>query len=355
MSSFGTTGGSSTSRTLTPRPNRFPHGQGFNPSELNTPGVAPTGLGERSFNYLRNSVKIVVDAYDGTMTFYANDPDDALIRAWQGVFPTLFQPMSEFPTDLRPHLRVPEELFNVQTRVYGRYHVQNADTFYDQADLWTVPLGQTSESSLPSEAYYVIMSLPEAVDPEFLLLQPMIPKDRPNMIAWVAARNDGENYGQTLVYRFPTETSVFGPAQIEASIDADPEISAQFTLWSQSGSNVIRGNLIVVPVGESLIYLQPVYLQATSSQVPGVPEDHRRLADDGRLGRHPPPGTRSAPSRPGRWSRADPDAAATRPDPDARPDRNARSGILAAVGRRCGPRRIREPPLRARPASTPRR
>jgi len=248
--------------------NRFPHGQGFNPSELNTPGVAPTGLGERSFNYLRNSVKVVVDAYDGTMTFYANDPDDALIRAWQGVFPTLFQPMSDFPTDLRPHLRVPEELFNVQTRVYGRYHVQNADTFYDQADLWTVPLAQTTESSLPSEAYYVIMSLPEEVDPEFLLLQPMIPKDRPNMIAWVAARNDGDSYGQTLVYRFPTETSVFGPAQIEASIDADPEISAQFTLWSQAGSNVIRGNLIVVPVGDSLIYLQPVYLQATSSKFP---------------------------------------------------------------------------------------
>jgi uncharacterized protein len=248
--------------------NRFPHGQGFHPNDLNAPGVVPTGLGDSGFNYLRNSVKIVVDAYDGTMSYYVNDPDDPLIRAWQGVFPTLFQPMSDFPTDLRAHLRVPEELFNVQTQVYGRYHVQNADTFYDSADLWTVPVGQTSESSLPSEAYYVIMSLPEAVDPEFLLLQPMIPKDRPNMIAWVAARNDGEHYGQTLVYRFPTETSVFGPAQIEASIDADPEISAQFTLWSQSGSNVIRGNLIVVPVGDSLIYLQPVYLQATSSKFP---------------------------------------------------------------------------------------
>jgi uncharacterized membrane protein (UPF0182 family) len=247
---------------------RFPHGQGFNPNELNAPGVAGTGLGESSFNYLRNSVKIVVDAYDGTMTYYANDPDDPLIRAWQSVFPTLFKPMTDFPADLRPHLRVPEELFNVQTRVYGRYHVQNADTFYGSEDLWTVPLGQTSESSLPSEAYYVIMSLPEAVNPEFLLLQPMIPSARPNMIAWVAARNDGADYGQTLVYRFPTETSVFGPAQIEASIDADPEISAQFTLWSQSGSNVIRGNLIVVPVGDSLVYLQPVYLQATSSKFP---------------------------------------------------------------------------------------
>jgi uncharacterized membrane protein (UPF0182 family) len=176
--------------------------------------------------------------------------------------------MSEFPADLRPHLRVPEELFNVQTRVYGRYHVQNPLTFYQQDDLWTVPIGQTSESALPSEAYYVIMSLPEAVNPEFLLLQPMIPKDRPNMIAWVAARNDGEAYGETRVYRFPTETSVFGPAQIEAQINSDPEISAQFTLWGQSGSKVIQGNLIVVPVGDSLVYLQPVYLQATSAKFP---------------------------------------------------------------------------------------
>ena len=247
---------------------RFPHAQPFNPSDLNAAGVAPTGLGDDAINYLRNSVKVVVDAYDGTMTFYANDPNDPLIRAWQGVFPTLFHPMSEFPADLRPHIRVPEELFNVQTRVYGRYHVQNPLTFYQQDDLWTVPTGQSSESSLPSEAYYVIMSLPEAVNPEFLLLQPMIPKDRPNMIAWVAARNDGDNYGQTLVYRFPTETSVFGPAQIEAQIQSDPEISAQFTLWSQSGSQVIQGNLIVVPVGDSLIYLQPVYLQATSAKFP---------------------------------------------------------------------------------------
>jgi uncharacterized protein len=247
---------------------RFPHGQQFSPTTLNDSGTVPTGLGEASFNYIRNSVKIVVDAYDGTMTFYANDPDDPLLRAWQGVFPTLFQPMTTFPTDLRPHLRVPEELFNVQTRVYGRYHVENPLTYYSQDDLWTVPTGQSTQQSLSTEAYYVIMSLPEEDTPEFLLLQPMIPKDRPNMIAWVAARNDPDVYGETLVYRFPTETSIFGPAQIEAQIDADPEISAQFTLWSQSGSEVIRGNLIVVPVGESLVYLQPVYLRSTSSKFP---------------------------------------------------------------------------------------
>jgi uncharacterized membrane protein (UPF0182 family) len=242
---------------------RFPNAQAFNPAELGT-----TGLGGDDINYLRNSVKIVMNAYDGTMTFYVSDPNDPLIRAWQGIFPTLFHPMSEFPSDLRPHLRIPEELFNVQTRMYGRYHVTNPQTFYGENDVWTVPTGQTSEESLPSEAYYVIMSLPAENSPEFLLLQPMIPRERPNMIAWVAVRMDGNAYGQTLVYRFPAETNVFGPEQIEAQISADPVISSQFTLWNQSGSKVIRGNLIVVPVGDSLIYLQPVYLQATSAKFP---------------------------------------------------------------------------------------
>jgi uncharacterized membrane protein (UPF0182 family) len=242
---------------------RFPHAQQFDLS-----GLTNSTLGTEPFNYIRNSVKIVEDAYDGTMSFYVNDPDDPLIRAWQGVFPTIFRPMSEFPADLRPHLRVPEELFNVQTQVYGRYHVQNELTFYQQDDLWTVPNVKTTDQTLPSEAYYVIMSLPEAVNPEFLLLQPMIPKDRPNMIAWVAARNDGDAYGQTRVYRFPTGTSVFGPEQIEARIDSDSEISAQITLWNASGSEVVRGNLIVVPVGDSIVYLQPVYLRSTSTKFP---------------------------------------------------------------------------------------
>ena len=244
---------------------RFPHAQAFDPgAEFGQ----VTGLGDAPFNYIRNSVKIVTDAYDGTMSFYVNTPGDPLIRAWEGVFPTLFKPMSDFPADLLPHLRVPEELFNVQTRMYGRYHVQNPETFYSQEDLWTPAVGATSEQSLPGEAYYVIMSLPEAVNPEFLLLQPMIPKGRPNMIAWLAARNDAPNYGQVRVYRFPSQSSIFGPAQIEAQIDSDPIISAQFTLWGQSGSKVIRGNLIVVPVGDSLVYLQPVYLQATSAKFP---------------------------------------------------------------------------------------
>jgi uncharacterized membrane protein (UPF0182 family) len=163
---------------------------------------------------------------------------------------------------------VPEDLFNVQTDLFGRYHVTDPETFFREDDRWTVPSGQTSDQSLPSEAYYVIMRMPGEPDPEFLLLQPMVPTSRPNMIAWIAARNDPEHYGGVRVYRFPTDTSVFGPAQIEARIDQDPTISAQVTLWDQSGSQVIRGNLIVVPIGDTLIYLQPVYLQSTSSSFP---------------------------------------------------------------------------------------
>jgi uncharacterized membrane protein (UPF0182 family) len=209
-----------------------------------------------------------MDAYDGTMTFYVADPSDPIIRDYEAIFPELFRPLSDVPADLTPHLRYPEELFNVQTQMFGRYHVTDAETFYSTNDQWTVPSGKTNEQSLPSEAYYVVMRMPGEPDPEFLLLQPMVPASKLNMIAWVAARNDNPNYGAVRVFRFPTDTAVLGPAQIEARIDQDPTISAQITLWNQSGSDVIRGNLIVVPVGDSLIYLQPVYLQSTSSKFP---------------------------------------------------------------------------------------
>jgi uncharacterized membrane protein (UPF0182 family) len=155
--------------------------------------------------------------------------------------------------------------------MFGAYHVTDPQQFFRTDDLWTVPQrapGDTSTQTLPSEAYYVVMRMPGEAESEFLLLQPMVPLKRPNMIAWVAARNDGDVRGDTRVYRFPAETTVFGPAQIEARIDQDPIISQQITLWNQSGSAVIRGNLIVVPLGDSLIYLQPVYLQSTSSSFP---------------------------------------------------------------------------------------
>jgi uncharacterized membrane protein (UPF0182 family) len=243
---------------------RFPHAQGFDPAAS---GVEGTRLGD-PFNYIRNSVKITMDAYDGTMHFYIADDQDPIIRAYDGVFPTMFEPLSALPADLRSHLRVPEELFNVQTRVFGRYHVRDPLRFFQSDDLWTVPQAQGSSQSLPNEAYYVIMRMPGESEAEFLLLQPMVPRERPNMIAWVAARQDAPNYGATRVYRFPADTTIFGPAQIEARIVQDPQISQQFTLWSQGGSTVIQGNLIVVPVGDSLIYLQPVYLQSQQSAFP---------------------------------------------------------------------------------------
>jgi uncharacterized membrane protein (UPF0182 family) len=244
--------------------NEFPHAQAFDPSTL----AAGTGLAGDDFNYIRNSVKIVTNAYDGTMTFYIADDADPIIRAWAGVFPTLFKPLSELPADLSPHLRVPEELFNVQTRMYGRYHVTDPGIFFSGNDVWEIPTASKNTQNLPPEAYYVVMRIPGEPKAEFLLLQPMIPKGRPNMIAWVAAQNDPDSYGQTTVFRFPSESSIFGPSQIEAQIDADPVISGQFTLWSQAGSTVVRGNLIVVPVGNSLIYLQPVYLQSKSANFP---------------------------------------------------------------------------------------
>ncbi|MEX1169452.1 MAG: UPF0182 family protein [Chloroflexota bacterium] len=241
---------------------RFPHAQSFNPQEA----LEGTRLGGR-LNYIRNSVKITMDAYDGTMRFYMSDPADPIVRAYAGVFPGLFVPLDAMPADLRAHLRVPEELFNVQTRVYGRYHVTDTQQFFRTDDLWTVPQ-VASEGSLPSEAYYVVMRLPGEAEVEFTLLQPMVPTNRPNMIAWVAARMDEPNYGSTIVYRFPADSTIFGPAQIEARIDQDAAISQQISLWNQSGSQVIRGNLIVLPLGESLIYLQPVYLQSTGSAFP---------------------------------------------------------------------------------------
>ncbi|MEA2629926.1 MAG: uncharacterized protein QOE66_145, partial [Chloroflexota bacterium] len=243
---------------------RFPNAQGFDGSSL----PAGSGLAHDSFNYIRNSVKIVQDAYDGTLTFYDADPADPIVRAYEGVFPGMFHPLTEMPADLQTHLRVPEELFDVQTRQYATYHITDPGTLFYKSDVWTVPSSSGSDQGLPPEAYYVVMRLPDAPDPEFLLLQPMVPASRPNMIAWVAARNDGAQRGTELVYQFPQDTTVLGPNQIEARIDADPTISAQISLWNQSGSKVIKGNLIVIPLQDSIIYLQPIYLQSTNSKFP---------------------------------------------------------------------------------------
>ena len=242
--------------------NRFPNAQYFDPSVLATSSF------DRPANYIRNSIKATVDLYTGETKLYVADAADPIARAWSGVFPGLLRPLDEMPADLRAHLRVGEAGFDAATRVYARYHVTDPQTFYRQDDVWTVPEAAAGSQSLPGEAYYVRVRLPGKEATEFALIQPLVPTSRPNMIAWVAARNDGENYGQVVSYRFPKDTSVFGPSQVGARIDADPIISAQTTLWDQSGSLVTRGNLIVTPIGNTLVYLQPVYLQSTSSSFP---------------------------------------------------------------------------------------
>jgi uncharacterized membrane protein (UPF0182 family) len=208
-----------------------------------------------------------MDTYDGSMSFYVADPADPLIRAWSGIFPEVFKPLDLMPADLRAHLRVPEELFNIQTITYARYHVTDPSSFYQGNDLWTIPQSNAAAASgqLPMEAYYVTMRMPGEASPEFLLLQPMVPQQRPNMIAWVAARSDGGNYGKVNVFQFPPDTSIFGPAQIQSRISQNPAISAQVSLWDQAGSQVLYGNLIVIPVQDSIIYLEPIYLQSTGS------------------------------------------------------------------------------------------
>jgi uncharacterized membrane protein (UPF0182 family) len=222
-----------------------------------------------TYNYIRNSVKITMDAYDGSVHFYVADPSDPLIRAWEGVFPTMFEPLSAMPAGLQAHLRTPENMFNAQTQMYASYHVTDVASFYKSDNLWTIPsVSEGSTQVLPPQAYYVEMRLPDQSAPEFVLIQPMVPASRPNMIAWVAARNDGTARGQVIVYQLPANTTIQGPTQIEARIDQDPVISAQISLWNQSGSRVIRGSMLVIPVGTSFVYLEPIYLQSTSSAFP---------------------------------------------------------------------------------------
>jgi len=222
-----------------------------------------------TYNYIRNSVKITVDAYDGTTHFYVADPTDPLIRAWESVFPTMFEPISAMPAGLAAHLRTPEAMFNAQTQMFATYHVTDVASFYKSDNLWTVPTVTTGGTQvLPPQAYYVEIRLPDQSQPEFVLVQPMVPASRPNMIAWVAARNDGTARGQVIVYELPANTTIQGPTQIEARIDQDPVISAQISLWNQSGSQVIRGRMLVIPVGTSFLYLEPIYLQSKSSAFP---------------------------------------------------------------------------------------
>lgn len=219
-------------------------------------------------NYIRNSVKVVIDAYNGQVTFYQIDPDDPLANAWGKVFPGLFTPAEQMPDDLRRHLRYPEDLFALQASVLATYHMTDPQIFYNKEDVWEIPNEIYASQEIPVVPYYEILVLPGETDPEFALLQPFAPLSKKNLAAILIARQDGNHYGKLMLVSLPKDKLVYGPAQVEARISNDPVISSQLTLWDQAGSRVIRGNLLVVPVSQSIMYFEPVYLQAEQSPIP---------------------------------------------------------------------------------------
>src|SRR5881396_2650018 len=224
-------------------------------------------------NYIRNSVKVTVDAYDGSVTFYRADDTDPIVRAYGGAFPGLLKPLDKMPEGLRRHIRYPEDFFAIQARKYATYHMLDPQVFYNKEDLWAVPRRAIEGRDRDMEPYYTIMRPPGEQKEEFILLTLFNPARRDNMIAWMAARSDPPNYGRLIVYNFPKQKLVYGPRQIDARIDQDPIISQQLSLWNQRGSSVIRGSLLAIPIDQSLIYVQPLYLAA--SEQGALPELRR--------------------------------------------------------------------------------
>lgn len=224
----------------------------------------------REINYIRNSVKVIIDAYNGNLSFYAIDNNDPLIETYMKIFPGLFRKFDEMPNELKRHIRYPEGLFIVQARVYGIYHMTDPMVFYNKEDQWVIPeevYGQGVRQEM--EPYYIMTRPPGYDDLEFILMIPLTPKNKDNMIAWMVARCDFDRgYGDLIVYKFPKEKLIYGPMQIEARIDQDDEISQQLTLWSQRGSDVIRGNLLIIPIEDSLLYVEPLYIRAERATMP---------------------------------------------------------------------------------------
>lgn len=219
-------------------------------------------------NYIRNSVKVTVDAYTGEVNFYIVDPEDPLVQTYKNIFPDLFT--EEIPEDVRAHFRYPVDLFKVQTAIYGTYHMSNLEVFYNREDYWEFPTEKYFNEDIEMDPYYITMKLPENDKEEFILMRPYTPKNRQNMISWIGVRNDGDHYGEIFVYRFPKQKNIYGPQQIENRINQDSYISQQLNLWSQGGSEVIRGNLLVIPIEDTVLYVEPVYIE--SSNETSLPE-----------------------------------------------------------------------------------
>jgi len=215
-------------------------------------------------NYIRNSVKVVVDAYNGAMDFYIIE-NEPIIQTYQKIFPSLFKNFAEMPENLQEHIRYPEGLLKIQSLMYATYHMKDPQVFYNREDTWSIPNELYRGSSKVMEPYYIVMKLPEQEKEEFILITPFVPKGKENMIAWMAARSDSPHYGKLVVFKFSKQELIYGPMQIEARIDQNTDISQKFTLWDQRGSDVIRGNLLVIPIENSILYVEPVYLQASAA------------------------------------------------------------------------------------------
>ena len=228
-------------------------------------------------NYLRNSVKVTIDAYEGTVTFYLADATDPIVQTVSRGFPGLLLPLTQMPADLQRHIRYPEDFFAIQARKYATYHMLDPQVFYNREDMWAIPRRTIDGREREMEPYYTIMRLPEEKAEEFILLTLFNPSRRDNMIAWLAARSDPPNYGSLVVYNFPKQKLVYGPRQIDARIDQDPIISQQLALWNQRGSTVIRGSLLAIPIEQSLIYVQPLYLAAAEQGQGGALPELRRV------------------------------------------------------------------------------
>jgi uncharacterized membrane protein (UPF0182 family) len=229
----------------------------------------PYSQPEGSINYIRNSVKVVVDAYNGSMKFYVFDPTDPIIRTYERIFPGMFTPFTSMPQVLLAHVRYPQDLFNVQAQMFTTYHVTQPDVLYSKNNQWAIPTGTSlSGATGQMEPYYVIMRLPGQTRDEFVQILPFVPNGRPNMIGWLAARSDMPNYGRAVSFAFPPSATVYGPTQVEAAVNQDPAVSQQLTLWNQQGSHVIIGNLLVMPIEDSLLYVEPLYLESRTTPVP---------------------------------------------------------------------------------------
>ena len=234
--------------------NKFPYSQPYN-------NIANS-------NYIRNSVKVTCNAYTGEVTFYIADDQDPIVKTFQAIFPDAFHPLEEMPDGLKAHIRYPVDMFTIQANIWANFHMDDPSVFYNKEDTWVIPNEIVGSKEQTMEPYYIITHLSGEETEEYILMIPYIPNGRPNMTAWMCARMDGDNYGKILIYSFPKQETVYGPMQIESRINQNTEISQQLTLWNQSGTSTYRGNLLVIPIEDTILYVEPLYLQATNSALP---------------------------------------------------------------------------------------